>query len=179
MVVRARGGGTPGKQGLQTPQDRCTYELPDTVVACKDLHRVKPGGVPALRGGGRHRLLPLAKKLFAADTSGQRQNQFSPSEDHWVYQPHSKAGPMSWSNRPIQTKLQAFLQAFFHFDLFGLFFFLSPPPPHPRLTGFFYLIFFFFGRERRNAKLGGEGGGEDLGRVGGRKTGSKNSVYNF
>lgn len=35
------------------------------------------------------------QNLFALDTSWQEENPFSPMEYHWVYQPHSKASPIS------------------------------------------------------------------------------------
>ena len=73
----------------------------------------KPGGVPAPRGGRRPGALPLTEKLFATATSWQRKNQFSPMEDPWIYQSHSRQDAGApWSNWPRQTKLHAFLWTF-------------------------------------------------------------------
>lgn len=40
----------------------------------KRMHRFKPDGIPALRGGGRNRFLPLTKKLSANDALLKREN---------------------------------------------------------------------------------------------------------
>lgn len=49
--------------------------------------------ISARRKRSRHQVPPLSKKLLATDTCQEGENQFSPTEHHWVYQPHSRVGP--------------------------------------------------------------------------------------
>jgi hypothetical protein len=60
----------------------------------QDLHRYKQDRDLALRKGSEDRVTPLTKKLFSIITYWKRENQFSSMECHWVYQQHSRAGPM-------------------------------------------------------------------------------------
>lgn len=68
--------------------------------------------IPALRWGSGHGSPLLTKKLFALTPAGTGTVQRPPTECHWVYQPHPRAGPL-----PTQTPFD-----FGHF--FGLIFFM-------------------------------------------------------
>lgn len=57
-----------------------------------DLHRFKSDKTPALQRGSGHKVPPLTHKLFA--TGAWQENQVSPMECHWVYQPHSRTDHM-------------------------------------------------------------------------------------
>lgn len=78
---------------------------------------------------------PLTKELVGIGSCWQRENQFPPNECHWVYQPFSRADPMSRSSWPTQNSmiLWGFFDSLFHFVLFG----------HCFVLLFFCLIFIF------------------------------------
>lgn len=87
---------------------------------------------PVWRRGSGYIVSPLNKKLFAAD-SWERENQFSPVECSWVYQPHSRAGLMLRSEWPIQMDsmfvffmilLLLFVVLLSFFALFSCFYFM-------------------------------------------------------
>lgn len=94
------------------------------------MHKLKPDGVPALRGGSGHGA-PSLKKLPAINTLWQRKTQFSPLESHRVYYSHLMAGTMSRSSWSTQDELNGisidfltqlcFVWAFFALLVFGLF----------------------------------------------------------
>lgn len=77
----------------------------------QDLHEFKPNGVWHWdgRGGSRHGVPPLTKKLFVMFACWQRENQCSPVEYHWVYQQNSKKDPMpnnSWPTKRNERERQ-------------------------------------------------------------------------
>ena len=81
---------------------------------------------PMWRKGSGYIVSPLNKKLFAVDSCWERENQFSPVEWSWVYQPHSRAGLMLRSRWPIRMD-SMFVCLFVHdfvvfFALFSCFY---------------------------------------------------------
>lgn len=71
-----------------------------------------------------HKVPSQNKKLFTTDTFWERENQFSPTEWHWLHQPHARAGPMPRSIWPIQNNSTflcvCFSWYFLSFDVFVL-----------------------------------------------------------
>lgn len=68
------------------------------------LHRFKPDRVLDLRGGGKHGIPSLTRKLSAADKLPQRKKWLPPGESPWVDQPRSSTGPVPNSRWSPQTK---------------------------------------------------------------------------
>lgn len=114
------------------------------------LCRIKPGRVSALRGGGGgHKVPHLPKKLFSTGALWQKENQFSPMECLWVYQPFSSlTGRSSWLAQLVYVSFGGPWRWFiwFGFDIFLLLVFWL-------LLFLFYLC--FFKRERKKMKLSG------------------------
>lgn len=71
---------------------------------------------PTLRRESGYKVPPITKELFAVDTYWERESEFSPVEYPWVYQPHSRVGPISRSSCPKQNRLHVF-RAIFSFLL--------------------------------------------------------------
>lgn len=78
-------------------------------------HKSKPDHSPELREASGCKVPPLTEKLFAIETCWGRDNQFSLTEWHWVFQPQSKANPTSsW---PTQNRLHVLVCYLFCFRL--------------------------------------------------------------
>lgn len=67
------------------------------------LHRVKPDGVPALRGQVTQ-LPSLTKRLSPIDNCLRKKSWFSSIESHRVDKPHLRASPMPSNRWPKQNK---------------------------------------------------------------------------
>lgn len=98
-IVRSRGvKGFQEDSIFHTQQDRCTRNYRgchSTLKTCTVL----PRQGPAERKRSGHKVPPLTKKLFVINTCSERENQLPPTECHWLYQPHSRAGLMQRSDQ--------------------------------------------------------------------------------
>lgn len=90
FLVKTRGCGPlwtnrPCQTSTTSSHPPCLQShFPRQSLFIKPMH-----GNTALRRGSRHKVLPLAKKLFTVDiTADKGKNQLSPLESHWVCKPH-------------------------------------------------------------------------------------------
>lgn len=84
----------------------------------------------------------LTKSLFAIDVCWWSENQFPPTEWHWVYQPHSRAGPMPGNRKQIPYFCCCFVDTLFGYSLFCCccyYWFLV-------FVFIFVILFFFLGK---------------------------------
>lgn len=65
---------------------------------------------PTKFGGGSSPKVPsLNQKLFVIETCWDGEGQISPTECHWIYQPHSRAATMLRNSWPTQSKFHGFV----------------------------------------------------------------------
>lgn len=98
--------------------NRADANINNIHMACINSSQTKSS---AWTMGRRYKVIHLTRKLLVIDSYWDRGNQFSPIEQHWVYQPHSRSGLMFRRSWLIQNELH--IDLFFHgFVIFWRFF---------------------------------------------------------
>lgn len=87
----------------------------------QDLHNFKLDRIPAWRKGRDTKSRPNQKAIYIC---WERENQCFLMGCHSVYQPHSRAGPMTRSSWSMQNRHQIFVCIYF-FILFGIFYLIN------------------------------------------------------
>lgn len=133
----------------------------------QDIHKFKPDKISTSRKENGHKVLMLINKLFVINSYWDKENQFSPMECQYIYQPHSQLAHAQ--EQLANTKW--ILEAFVYFSGFVLIYFC--------LNYFLVCFDFYFWIcviflivvcwGRKKVKLGGEGCVEDLGRIRGQQ----------
>lgn len=122
-----------------------------------NLHRFQTDRVPALRGGSRHSIPPLTKKLSVTDATAKRKPLFS-SGVSLIYQPHFRESPTPGKSWTTKNKLSRMLRTFCSI-LFGMFCHDGLWCDFSLLWDFSvflgFLLFCFERDVKRNIKLGG------------------------
>lgn len=109
MILRARGDRWLQGNIFQPQKDSHLYS--ETRQRTWNLHRFQTDGVPALRGGSRHSIPPLTKKLPVTDATAKRKPLFS-SGVSLIYQPHFREGPTPGKSWTTKNKLSRMLRTF-------------------------------------------------------------------
>lgn len=107
------------------------------------LLKFKPDKFSALRRGGRGKVPSQTKSLFGIDACWEKENQFAPRENHWVYQSYS------WEEELVSRKQTVFVYLIL-WDLLQYFFCLIG------IVCFVFLYLLLRALERVYINLGGQ-----------------------